>query len=372
MTRHPTTLHLAPAHVATDTRVFWKECVSLRDAGWRVTIVALHDRDEDLDGIRIVGLRRGKGSWGRLRNLAHVVRTILRNRTDVIHVHDIEILPVAIVLGLVGRKVIVDFHEDYPLLVESRSYIPKRLRRTAAWTVRLLEGLVVRVSSAVISAEDTGAQRFGKRHVAVLRNYVLDSEIELMARSEPDVRARACVYVGAVSRERGLLEMVGAIERAGSDIELRLIGEMPADLRAEVMATGGAQQLRYYGRCDRARTCEVLVGSAVGLVIWHPTPKHAGGAVPVKLFEYMAAGLPVIASDFPEIRAVVEPAGAGFLVDPFDVDALAAHMRWMVDHPEEARALGMRGRQSVLDRYTWSSQVPTLLGVYEALQELEP
>ena len=100
MTSGRHTLHLAPAHVATDTRVFWKEARTLQQSGWSVTIVALHDRDESIDGIEIVGLRRGTGWGGRFWNILQVLRTVRRERADVVHVHDFEMLPLAILMSL--------------------------------------------------------------------------------------------------------------------------------------------------------------------------------------------------------------------------------------------------------------------------------
>ena len=90
-------------------------------------------------------------------------------------------------------------------------------------------------------------------------------------------------------------------------------------------------------------------------------------AQPTKVYEYMAAGLPVIASDFPRWRAIVEDSGCGLCVDPGDAGALARAIAWILDHPQEANAMGANGRRAVETRYSWESEARTLAGLYEAV-----
>ena len=78
----------------------------------------------------------------------------------------------------------------------------------------------------------------------------------------------------------------------------------------------------------------------------------------------MAAGLPVIASDFPVWRAIVDGAQCGLLVDPLDEQAIASAMRWMLDHPEEAEAMGRRGRAAVEQQFNWDHEASTLIAFY--------
>jgi glycosyltransferase involved in cell wall biosynthesis len=81
----------------------------------------------------------------------------------------------------------------------------------------------------------------------------------------------------------------------------------------------------------------------------------------------MSAGLPVIASDYPRWREIVDDAGCGLLVDPTDPAAIAAAMQWILDHPEEAEAMGERGRRAILDRYSWDREADKLIELYATL-----
>jgi len=106
--------------------------------------------------------------------------------------------------------------------------------------------------------------------------------------------------------------------------------------------------------------------SRCGLVVMHDTPSHRE-ALPVKLFEYMSAGLPVIASSIPKWQSIVEEHRCGLVVDPLDIDEIAAAIEWIFEHPEEAEAMGERGREAVEDQFQWSSQGEKLISFYDKI-----
>lgn len=110
-----------------------------------------------------------------------------------------------------------------------------------------------------------------------------------------------------------------------------------------------------------------LLGHArIGLVLLHPTPNYYD-ALPVKLFEYMSAGVPVIASDFPLWRKIIEGAGCGLVADPLDPHAIASAIEWLLTHPDEAEAMGKRGQEAVRKLYNWEHEAKALINFYERL-----
>ncbi|TLM77166.1 MAG: glycosyltransferase family 4 protein, partial [Actinobacteria bacterium] len=122
----------------------------------------------------------------------------------------------------------------------------------------------------------------------------------------------------------------------------------------------------WLGWVDRPRLRELLAEVDIGLVTFLPAPNHME-AYPGKLFEYMAAGLPVIASDFPLWREIVSEVACGLLVDPADPAAIAAAIDTLLSDPAAAVEMGRRGREAVLERYNWEAQMPALLDLYEAV-----
>ena len=361
-------VHLAPGHVPFDTRVFHKEAQSLAQAGYEVVVIAPHDREEWVDGVRIVPLPRHRGRIDRfVFGPIRLFRCARRARGDVYHLHDIEALPVGMALARRGRAVIWDSHEDYPRLALDRPWIPRPLRWLVARLVAQCERLAVRSMRAVVSAEDEGARRFPAEKTVVVRNSPLRREF---ATPGPSLASRSSVlaYVGVITRQRGAVEMVDLVGRLDPALGARLVlvgrfGE--PDLEAELRAMPGWARVDYRGEQDRTGVQAALNEAVAGLVLWHPTRKHAEGAMPVKLLEYMAAGLPVIASDLPLLHEVVTGADAGVLIDPFDIDAAAQVATRLLQDRASAIAFGTRGRDDVLANRTWSREEPTLLSLYE-------
>lgn len=360
--------HLTSVHEAFDTRIFHKECCTLAQAGYRVTLVAVHTGDEERDGVEIVALRAFGARWLRmlLTPLELLVRAVRLN-ADVYQFHDPELLGVGLILRGLGRKVVYDVHEDVPLTILSKPYLHPRVRGPLSQLARLIHrGADRLVSATVVVTPDVGK---AFHQPVMVRNYPLLSEF---AEPGPSYQSRpeTCVYLGAITDLRGATRMREAVEIAGWDGERQLVlaGAMrDDDLGAALAHPGGLAAIDYVGILDRDGVQDLLHQARVGVFV--PQPANLGylTAYPIKLFEYMAAGIPVIMSDFPVLRGIVDGAGCGLCVDPGDPQALADAMTWLLDHPDEAEAMGRRGRKAVEDQYNFGSEGQTLSALYQRL-----
>jgi glycosyltransferase involved in cell wall biosynthesis len=110
-----------------------------------------------------------------------------------------------------------------------------------------------------------------------------------------------------------------------------------------------------------------LLRARIGLILFNPLPNHQDPVRSRKLFEYMAAGLPVVASDFPRWRELVCRVGCGLVVDPLDPAAIAAAIEHLLRHPGEAEEMGARGRAAVEARFNWRVEASNLLAFYRVL-----
>lgn len=177
------------------------------------------------------------------------------------------------------------------------------------------------------------------------------------------------VYIGTISKIRGPREMVESMDFLPSSLDPNLIlagAFFPRSLEEELRQMSGWGRVDFLGWIGRMAVREVLDNARIGLVLFHPAQNHIESQ-PNKLFEYMSAGLPVIASDFPLWRQIVEGAGCGLLVDPLDTRAIAEAIQWLLEHPMEAEIMGQRGRHAVENRYNWEREGQKLIAFYNRL-----
>jgi len=362
--------HLTTVHAAGDVRIFRKECRSLAEGGYEVILIAPGQGTRVEEGVKIRGVpldpaRRVKRMTV---GLGKILAAALREGADLYHFHDPELIPVGIFLKIRGKKVIYDVHEDYgaSILEADRDWLPDFWRRLFARGVRLAERVGMTFFDAAVAATPAIGDLFPAAKVAVARNYPLAGELSATGSVPYQRRPYHVVYAGGISESRGIREMIGAMAlmRGRPEATLLLAGEFsPPELEGEVLSGADMTGVRYLGLLSREELAAVLGNSRAGLVLFHPLKNHVA-AQPNKLFEYMSAGIPVIASDFPLWREIVVKNGAGLLVDPKDVRAIAEAIGWLFDHPEEARRMGENGKEAVEKTYNWSKEEETLLGLY--------
>jgi glycosyltransferase involved in cell wall biosynthesis len=361
---------LTVGHKRFDTRIWVKEIASLKAAGIPVRyIVADGAGDETVDGVEIRDfgpIPERSGFKRRMGKMYAVVRNCGLKSGDVVHFHDGAFLPFAFLLWLRGCRVIYDVHEDYPRQVlNSRFAMP--IKRVWSWILLLLESLAGKLFHGFVAATPTIAARFPAHKTVTVQNFPLMEELQVSDPKPLDGRPLHAVYVGGLSVVRGVRQMLNAIELAAQrirSIKLVLGGDYsPSALRDELIVMPGWSYTEEMGWLERGAIAKVLSDARVGLVLLHPT-KNYPDAYPVKLFEYMSAGIPVIASDFPLWRQIVEGSGCGLLVDPLNPEAIADAMCWLIEHPKEAEEMGRRGREAVERKFNWGIEEAKLLSFY--------
>jgi len=363
-------VHLASTHALHDTRIFVKECRALADTGYQVVLIVPHDRTESSDGVELRPVTLPNSRLERMtRVMGQIFRAAWKERAAAYHFHDPELIPIGLLLKLRGSRVVYDVHEDAPRTMLSKSWIPPVLRKPAERLMAAIERMAVRWVDGVVAATPLIATRFPPDKTAVVQNFPRVEEIAFGTGVPFDQREDRIVYVGAVTEIRGAREMVRAMAKLPSDsaARLQIAGVChPVSLESELRGLQGGERLDLLGWLPRSGVVELLGSARIGLVLLHPVPNYLE-SYPTKMFEYMSAGLPVVASDFPVWREIVESAGCGLLVDPFDTAAIAGAIEWLLAHPAEAETMGRRGEQAARDRYNWESEAPKLLALYDRL-----
>lgn len=366
-------IHFTTVHPRNDTRIRLKQVATLSRI-WPGQ-VALYvqdgqgDETDARDGFAIHDTgRKAKGRLNRMTIGAwRMYRAVRRARPRVAHFHDPELLPWAVLLRLSGMQVIYDVHEDLPASVLSKSYIPRWLRRPIAAVVGVVERLLASVLTRVVAATPAISSNFPRHEPVLVQNFPLLTELQLDPAQRVPNPPPHFAYVGGVTAIRGAVEMVTALGvTQDSRVRLQMAGSISERLADEIEAVSGWERVKFHGWADRPAIAEILSQCRAGLVLFHPVPNHIR-AQPNKMFEYMAAGLPVIASDFPLWREIVEGAGCGLLVNPLDPKAIADAIQWIIDHPDEAAEMGRRGRTAIEQRYNWEAESDELVALYSSL-----
>lgn len=366
--------HFSSAHRGLDVRIFHKECASLAAAGYDTHLVIVASNQEvataQAKGVTVHALQVPEGRFSRMvRQAWRCYATGRSLDADIYHFHDPELIPYGIWLALSGKKVVYDVHEDVPQDILTKDWIAPWIRKTVSGAVSALEYLSARYFFSIAAATPFIAQRFKKitPRTVNINNYPMLGELSSGAVNWSRKQNQVC-YVGGIGRIRGILEVVKAMGLVGSGACLQLVGKFsePA-VEAQAHQSAGWKQVDALGFQGRKEVAQVLARSIAGLVTFLPEPNHID-AQPNKMFEYMSAGVPVIASNFPLWREIIEGNDCGLCVDPLDPAAIARAIDYLATHPQEAERMGRNGQRAVQEKYNWDIEEAKLLRLYADLR----
>jgi len=364
---------LTSTHQALDDRIFDKEAKTLADNGYDVTLVAQHDKDETIDGIKIIALPKPQNRFFRILFLAHkIYRLALKQKSDIYHFHDPGLLPWAIRLKRKNQvRVIYDVHEDVPRQILSKSWLPKVIRWPIAKFFNLYEKGAAKKLDYIIAATPDIESNFKQDNVIDIKNYPIISDLQPLNNQEvrQNKNYYTLIYIGGLEIIRGTKETIKALSIVNSkyNIKLKLLGRFSEKkFEQEIGGLEGWRRVEFLGWLPRQEVYKELSMADIGLVCLYPLRRFLT-SLPVKLFEYMAIGLPVIASNFPLWREIVEGNNCGICVNPLDSKEIAKAIEYLIEHPKEAKEMGENGQRATLEKYNWKSEGKKLLEIYEKL-----
>ena len=362
--------HFSTGHPRNETRVHLKECRTLAQAGYDVTFLTADGGGEGWDGdIHLIDI--GKPAHRLLRiSWSPMVMffACLRTRADLYHFHDPELLPVGLLLKAFGKVAVYDCHENVAGSLADRGTLPVWLRNCIAMLFRHFERFVgSRIDGVIAVSEPIRAQFTSAKRSVVVSNFPTLPNVFVDAIPYQE-REKLFVFVGNLNVIRGARPLMAALGLVQDpEVRLKIVGRIAPDgLARELSQSGGWSRVESIGWSDKDVVDASLTEGRAGLVLFLPARNHIESR-PNKLFEYMAAGLPLIVSDFRSWRDLLEDVGCALFVDPENPVAIADAMNWIIENPREAETMGSRGREAVRARFNWNQEANTLVGFYRQI-----
>lgn len=360
-------LHATTVHSANDIRIYHKECMSLAAHGLCVTLLARPNEQSLAGGIKHVPLRNYRTRFSRIiLGNWDVLVFCLKNRFDVYHFHDPELVFSAFIIRLFGKSVIFDMHEDLSAQVLTKYWVPARARFLFCALGRAIEQMINIVSSRIVAATPAIAKKYNSHKVRVIQNYPILNELSLDDVEDSGRTAeKTVIYIGGISKARGAVQMLDAINLLSGEVTLVLAGKFESqELRTQCERHPAWMHVDFRGWISREEMALLLARAVAGLVLFQPAANHVNSQ-PNKLFEYMSAGLPVVGSSFPLWREVLVGNQCGIVVDPERPEDIAQAISQLMRDKHNARRMGMSGRLAVHEKYNWDIEAKNLVNVYE-------
>ena len=364
-------------HRPFDVRVFHRECRTLADAGFDVTLLVHADFSFRLEqGVKVKGIPRPKNRLFRLLSIFRFAWQCLREEADVYHFHDLELLPAGVLIKWLTRKrVVYDCHENYPEAAYERAWYPEWFKPWLSRFIAFFEPLLAGRLDRVICVVPDQIERFEQKGVAtlLLRNLPRLEVFEGAVQKHPPKEDRI-IYVGGLSIVRGamlMVEMMAELQKTHPSTRLLWLGPfnepfVEHEVKARIREMGLEAKIEHIPFVPHQEVPDYIVRSRVGLIPWQPNQQTMRMVFPNKVFEYMACALPVVASDLPSLRFIFGRSESGVLVKADDAVAHAQAVRELLDHPDRAQAMGTKGRAFVLNHYNWDVEAGKLLDLYHS------
>lgn len=364
-------MHISTAHQPQDPRIVFKQCQTLTDS-YDVFCALPHAISSIAPNIHFIGLPYFRHViWRVLLTCPLISLRCLWIRPKLIHVYVPEFLPFAYFFQLLGAKVIYEvqenLHKKMHLKSFNRGYV---LEKAFRWFDQL-----ARKHFYLIFTEHGYLDTYTKllQSHEVIYNYPLLSFIEpFRQRYQPDPDKPTFFYIGWLSFERAfdtLVESLARLKKTYPHFNVHLFGRRTfrgIDLEKIPTYKQIRSNLHFYGYKDQREAFPYAAQATAGLALLKPIGDYPDSYT-TKLFEYMALGLPVITSDFPLYKAVVEAHNCGLCVSPYDPIQIANSLAYLINHPEEAQLMGQRGREAVERNYNWATEARKLLNFYERI-----
>ena len=289
-----------------------------------------------------------------------------RNKYEVFHFHDPELLPLAIIMKILNKKVIFDCHEDLSKQVFSKKYLTNFQKKIMSKIVTYSEMVLFRYFDCIICATPSIRDAYSKynKNTVTINNYPIINELK--ADTPFERRLDDICFLGGINEIRGVEEVVRSLSHIPGTT-LQLAGPFTdIKFRNELEHLPEWKQVKYHDFVSRDEAKDIFSKVKIGVVTFHALPNHIE-AQPNKLFEYMSAGLIIIGSNFPLWKEIIEGENCGICVDPTSVNDIAQAINFLFKNSDIAEAMSNNGINAVQTKYNWDAEAKKLAEIYKEL-----
>lgn len=360
--------HVSTAHQADDDRIFLKECRSLAAAGYEVFYVVQASAEAVIDGVTIVPLKQRAGRISRmLIGPWEAFFKVLGTKSRIVHLHDPELLPMTFWFWLARKKVVFDSHEHVSNQILSKEWIgPTWIRKMVSFGYRVVEKFFVLFCSKVVGVIPEICELFPVHKRILLRNYPI---LELAGKSTRIYEPKnliSVIYAGGLSATRGILETIQAVSLLNGQAELVLLGKFNDESYFTTCKNHeGWKYVRFEGQVHPEAVYDYYDKADIGSALLYPSDKNYMNSLPVKSFEYMASGLPVLMSDIPYWRKFY--AEGVIFVDMFNAQEVADRILELKNSSELRSELGTKGKKLAFANFSWETEFESLQKAYKEI-----
>ncbi len=363
--------HISIVHKRHDIRIFHKECVSLAKIGYDVTYLSTGRHDNIEKGVHLLGFPEAI-NISRLQRILFYDKKMIKRamviNADIYHIHDLELFRYAKYLKRNNAKVVYDSHENTPMQMYEKEWVPSFLRPMLARIVDGIERKNIRYCDLVIAVAKSTYNRFSKyiNNVVLVENLPIKDEFKniLVDYSIKMVNKQFC-YTGAIWKERGLYNTCFSMESLREN-QLKIAGRIDIE-NLDMFLKLLPENVKYVGYLSREDTLKIYEQSFCGLCLFEDYPNNKIDP-PTKIFEYMAAGIPVICSNFKSMEEVVLEYECGISVDPHDKQAIIDAMIYLNNNPTKVIKMGQNGQKAIKEKLNWETHQQVLFDAYRRLQ----
>jgi glycosyltransferase involved in cell wall biosynthesis len=359
--------HITSVHPQNDNRIFYKECVTLCNAGHSINLIVAGGVDMVLNGVNIIGYQRRKG--GRLTrifktSLFDMFKQCRKINSDIYHFHDPELIIIGLLLRALGKKVIYDIHENYEAAILSKSYIKYSLiKKVISKSFDIFEQLSTKFFTAIVSARPDISEKFIHKRLITLRNFPILSDLIELNNIKIEKKKPSVIYVGGISKSRGVNKLLDAFEEL-DEYELWLIGPIWDELLKKKI-DAGCKNVRYFGIVEAYEIFSYIKKADIGIYTPFPEPNHVT-TLPTKTFEYMACGKPMIMSNFEYWKNTFTR--SSIYVNPADIKSIRCSIRTIINDKKLIEDMSKLNQKLSNDEYNWKKESKKLLQLYNKIE----